>query len=92
MAETTHIVKRKGHKEAFDERKAYASVFWACASAHGSRAECEQIAEKVVKALNAHLKRKKEIESAEIFEFLGNELQKHHSGAAYMFRTHRDLS
>ncbi len=91
MTPTTHSVKRKGHKEPFDERKAYASVYWACAGAHLHKDECERIAAAAIQALNAFLKGKKEVNSTEIFEFLGKELQKHHPGAAYLFRSQRDI-
>jgi len=87
-----HIVKRKGHKEPFDERKAYASVYWACASAHAKKEECERLSSKVIKALLESIADQKEVNSSVIFEFMGNELEKHHKDAAYMFRTHRDLS
>lgn len=88
----THIVKRKGHKEKFDERKAYASVYWACRSSHLHAQECEQIAQKVVSALQKHIHEKKEVDSAQIFEFIGKELQKHNEHVAYMYKTHRDIS
>ncbi|MBS3062932.1 MAG: hypothetical protein J4203_03595 [Candidatus Diapherotrites archaeon] len=92
MTHTLHIVKRKGHKEPFDEKKAYGSVYWACASAHVHKGECERIAAKAVKALNDFIHDKKEVDSGDLFDFLGRELEKHHKDAAYMFRSHRDLS
>ena len=92
MTHTLHIVKRKGHKEPFDDRKAYGSVYWACASAHVGKGDCERIASKVVKALDNFIDNKKEVDSSDLFTFLGNELEKHHKDAAYMFRSHRDIS
>lgn len=88
----THLVKRRGHKEKFDEKKSYASVFWACKSSHLEAAKCELISGKVTKSLKEHLKNKKEIDSNEIFEFICLELEKHHKDSAYMYKTHRDIS
>lgn len=92
MTHALHIVKRKGHKEPFDDRKAYGSVYRACASAHVGKGECERIAAKVVKALDDFVGDKKEVNSRDLFKFLGKELEKHHKDAAYMFRSHRDIS
>ncbi len=94
VKQTMHIVKRKGHKEPFDERKAYASVYWACASAHVHKDECERIAAKVVKALNEFVdaQKQEQISSTALFDFLGDELEKHHKDAAYLFRSQRDLT
>ena len=90
--EELHIVKRKGHKEKFDEKKAYASVYWACKSSHMDAPKCELISEKTVEALKKHIKEKKEIDSSKIFEFLSKEMEKHDKNAAYMYKTHRDIS
>ena len=39
----TYIIKRKGHKERFDERKVFASVYAACMSGHMDRKKCEEV-------------------------------------------------
>lgn len=86
------VVKRKGHSEDFDEKKVYASIYWACKSSHLEAPHCELIAEKVTERLKQKLSIKREIDSNEIFEFVSNELEKHHKDAAYMYKTHRDVS
>jgi len=88
----THIVKRKGHKEKFDEKKVYGSVYWACKTAHMGNDECESVAGKVLTSLKKEIKDKSEIDSNKIFEFVGNELEKHHKDSAFMYKTHRDIS
>lgn len=88
----THIVKRKGHKEKFDEKKVYGSVFWACKTAHMETEECELVAGKVLTSLKKELKNKPEIDSTKIFEFVGKELEKHNKDSAFMYTTHRDIS
>jgi len=47
----THIVKRKGHKQEFDERKLYASVYAACLSAHVDKEEVEATANLVCREI-----------------------------------------
>lgn len=52
------IVKRKGHQEHFDERKAYASIYFASRSAHLGEKEAETLANKVVSELKTYLDKK----------------------------------
>ena len=86
------IVKRAGHTEEFDEKKAYGLVYWAARSSHLSEKEAESIAEKVTKALKKWVDKKKEIDSDKIFEFLCSELRKHNGDVAFMYETHRDIA
>lgn len=87
-----HLVKRKGHTEKFDQKKAYASVYWACRSSHLSEQEAELLAEKIMKSLSQWLEEKQNISSNQIFQFIGHELSKLNSDAGYMYKTRRDLS
>ena len=88
----THLVKRKGHTEQFDEKKAYASVYWAARSAHVLEQPAEKLAEQVCKALLHWLGTKETVSSEELFQFIGHELVKLNPDAGYMYKTHRDLS
>lgn len=87
-----HIVKRKGHKEIFDERKVYASVFAACLSAHLNKEEAEVNANMVTKAVKEWLDEKEDITSDQIFKKAGEELEHLNKDASFMYRTHRDIS
>lgn len=87
-----HIVKRKGHKEKFDERKIYASCYQACLSCHTPHEKAEMICEKVTKELSAWVKTKKDVNAHMIFMELARRLKKHSKNAAFMYETHRDLS
>ncbi|MEM4255148.1 MAG: ATP cone domain-containing protein [Candidatus Norongarragalinales archaeon] len=87
-----YIVKRRGHKEEFDEKKLYASVYYACKSVEIERKKCVGIAEKLLRKIKAKLKKKKIIDSHEIFRSVGRELEKQDEHAALMYKTHRDLS
>lgn len=87
-----HIVKRKGHKEEFDERKVYASSYSACLSIHLKEEESEKIAAKVTQKVKDFLKNKDEVTSGEIFDLVKDALKKYNEHAAFMYETHRDIS
>ncbi|MBI5225181.1 hypothetical protein HY989_04895 [Candidatus Micrarchaeota archaeon] len=87
-----HIVKRKGHLELYDEKKAYASIYWASKSAHLNELEAEFIAETVMKELNAFIATKKMINSAQILKFVAEKMTKINSDAAYMYEKHMDIN
>ena len=86
------VVKRRGHREKFDEKKVYASCYFACRAIEMSEIASEKIANKVIKEMKKKLKGKKEIDSQEIFEIVGNELEKIDEDAAFMYKTHKDIS
>lgn len=89
---TEIVVKRKGHKEVYDDRKVYASVYAACLAAQ----EPEEVAEKCASTVASHLTRwvggRKKLTSNDIFRQVIIELSKHSYKSAFMYETHRDLS
>ncbi len=86
------IVKRRGHKQEFDEKKIYGSVYAACMGCSLSEKECEKVSESVTKDVKTLLKGKKEINSTEIFGFIIQKLAKLNEAVAFMYETHRDIS
>jgi transcriptional regulator NrdR family protein len=86
------IVKRAGKPEVFDERKIYASAYAACMSAHLAEQKCEAIAEKVSSHVKTKLKGKKGIASSHLSIWINDSLKKHNKDAAFLYRTHLDLS
>lgn len=88
----TTIVKRRGQKQEFDERKLYASVYSACLSAHVSHEEAESIANLVCREIKKWLTNKVEVTSDEIFQQAGKELEHLNKAASFMYLTHRDVS
>lgn len=82
------IVKRKGHKEMFDEKKVYGSVYAACASAHCDEMQCEKIAEEVTGKIRKLVKNKKEISSTELRKKIENELKKKGEELAFFYEQH----
>ena len=87
-----HIVKRHGSKEEYDEKKVYASSYAAAMNVHLGEKDSEVLAEKVTKDLNSWVEGKTEVESKEIFQEVFNALGKHNKDAAFMYRTHLDVS
>jgi len=87
-----HVVKRKGHKEKFDERKVYASCYEACLSAHLEKKHAENICEQVSRNVKKWMKTKKEVSSSEISRKVTSFIKKHSKDAAFMYETHRDVS
>jgi len=87
-----HIVKRKGHKEYFDERKVYASCFAACLNVHMDKHKAEKCADIATKDINKWINKKKVVGSDQIFKEIVKVLKKYDKNAAFMYETHRDLS
>ena len=87
-----HIIKRKGHRQEFDERKVYASVYAACLSSHLSKEEAEDIANQVAKELGKWIENKEGVTSDEIFKAAAEELMALNKDASFMYTTHRDVS
>jgi transcriptional regulator NrdR family protein len=87
-----HIVKRKGHKEKFDERKIYASVFAACMVLRMKDEEAELIAHMVSDEVEKELKDVKEMDAHKIHKLVTQSLKKYNSDVAYIYDTHRDIS
>lgn len=88
----SHIIKRRGHKQEFDERKVYASVYAACLSAHVVKEEAETVSNLVVREIKKWMEGKDEITSNQIFKQTSKELMALNKDAAFMYTTHRDVS
>ncbi len=88
----THIVKRKGHRQEFDERKIYASVYAACTNVSLEKESAEKIASKVANTIKSWVKDKKEVSSSDIFDKAGATLEEINPDVAFMYKTHRDIS
>jgi len=92
MKKKMQIVKRRGHSEIYDERKAYSSCFFACRNAHLGEQESEIICARVSAKATKWIRERKVVSSNEIFRFLAAELKKHNEDAAFLYETHRDIS
>ena len=88
----THIVKRKGHTEKFDERKLYASVYASCVALRMSDEEAESISHMVTDDVKKAIAKKNEVTAHVIHIEAGDSLRKYHPDAAYLYSTHKDLS
>jgi transcriptional regulator NrdR family protein len=86
-----HIVKRKGHKEEFDTKKLYASIFSACMSLRIYETEAELLAQTVLNEVIASLVNKESIDSKELSKLVAQSLEKYNPDVSYMYSTHKDL-
>lgn len=88
----THIVKRKGHKESFDERKVYASVYSACLAVRIQDEEAELMANLVSREVKKWFEERGEVSSKDISEQVEKELKHLNKTVAFMYSTHKDVS
>ena len=86
------VVKRKGQKEKFDEKKLYASVYAACTVANMREKGCESVANFVLKKVKGELKRKKVVNSKTIANRVATHLKKKSKEASFIYETHMDIS
>lgn len=87
-----HIVKRKGHKEEFNEDKLKTSILSACLSVHVNQQEAEHMVGLVTREVKKWIDDKEEVSSQQIFEQVSDELRHLSKEAAFMYSTHRDVS
>lgn len=92
MSVKVTIVKRRGHQEKFDERKVYASVYAACLATHRDERKSEKHAREISAGVKDWLKNKETITSDEIFEKVIELFEKYDKLAAFLYKTHRDIS
>lgn len=82
------VVKRRGRKEYFDERKVYASVYSACMSRYLNEIKCEKLADTVTKSVKSWLKTKKTISSKSIRKKVELELRKRDKDVVFHYDQH----
>ena len=85
----SHVVKRHGRAELYDEKKVYAAVYAAAINCHYDEHEAESLALKVMKSVNAWVGTRLSATSDEIREevlhFIPDEQ------VALMYKHHLDL-
>ncbi len=90
------VIKRAGHKEAYDERKVYGSVYAACLSVNESEKKCEAVAGAIAKKISAWVgagaKKGICVDTRQIAKKVAAEIKKRDKDAAFMYETHRDIS
>lgn len=99
MAQTTkktphssHIVKRQGHTEPFDDRKLYASLYASCLALNETDVTAEIIADRVTKEIDDWMKKKHEVTSHEIRVHAAHHLKVYHPDAAWIYLHHRNIN
>lgn len=88
-----YIIKRKGYKEGYDEKKVYASCYGAAINCNYSERRAEKLALTVTKAMNkwvsARFSKKKQISSEDIRDQILYHLEDNE--VAFMYKHHLDL-
>ena len=87
-----HIIKRKGHAQAFDERKLYASCFAACLSTHLKKEDAEKLSEDITNDIKAWIALIPESTSDQVFQKTVEFLKNKNPDVSFMYETHRDVS
>lgn len=85
----THIVKRKGHTEMYDEKKVYASVYAAALNCHYDDQKAEKIAQEVTKKVDAWAAKEEMMTSIEIKFHIIKSLKDEH--VSLMYKHHEDI-
>lgn len=85
-----YIIKRKGKKEHYDERKVYASCYAAALNCEYGEKEAEKLANEIAKKVTAWIKKKKVVNSSEIREKVISLIKE--KDVALMYKSHLDIS
>ena len=85
------IVKRQGHRERFDERKLYASIYSAALVSGYGEKKSEKLANDVAKLIKRKVM-KKEATSDFIKKHVVAILKKKNKDIAFLYDTHLDIS
>lgn len=86
-----NIVKRGNHKEEYDSKKVYASVYAAVLNAHMSEGEAEEIAKDVLENVNRLVKTKHLIDSKEIKKEVIRSLNEINKEVSTLYEHHHNL-
>jgi len=86
------VVKRAGHEEIFDERKVYASCYYAARASHLKSGDAEKLCEGVSKDIKKWIKTSACVTAHQIHVQVAKSLRKYNKDVAFMYNTHRDIS
>ncbi len=87
-----HIIKRRGHKQEFDEKKLYASVYAACLSLRMTEEQAELISNIVTHEVQQMFITQEEVSSRQLLKASSEVLHRLNPEAAFMYESHRDVS
>lgn len=82
------IVKRAGHKERFDERKLYASIYAACMSMQHSEKSSEKIASEITRKVKKLIFKKENINSNHIRKIVISSLKQISKEISFAYEHH----
>ncbi len=86
------IVKRKGHKEKFDVRKLYASIYAACISVRCSDEQAENLASITSHEVGQMFAEQETVQSSVLRKAAAEVLHRFHPEASFIYESHKDIS
>lgn len=88
------VCKRHGEKQAFDERKLYASIYYPAREAEYSEEEAEELAEQVVEQIKEWMDDHEDnvFTSEEVRQEARDRLESIDPDVAFLYETHLDIS
>lgn len=88
------VVSRDGGKEAFDEKKLYASVFYPAREAEYGREEAEEMANDLTEDVRDWIEAHEDnvVTSRELREKVVELLEERDDGVAFLYDTHMDIN
>lgn len=92
MSKKKLLVKRRGHMEAFDEKKVYASVYAAGLNAHLREQEAEQLAKETLDQVRQNVDKQAVISSIDIRQLIVRALGGEESDVAFLYLNHLDIN
>ena len=85
-----HVIKRAGHKEMFDSKKLYASIYSSCLAAHQTTTNAENSAEHTTQEVSKWLSSRQTTVTSNDLRIKASEfLEKLNPDAAYSYAHHR---
>ena len=86
------VVKRAGYEELYDERKVYATCYYAAKATHLKTKNAEDLCSKVVKDVSNWIIKCTCVTSHQIHAQIVKSMRKYNRDVAFMYDTHRDIS
>ncbi len=85
----THVIKRSGKSEHYEEQKVFASIYASCLAVHAPKSTAESIARQVTKNVNDWMAKKTEVTTHDIRKEVGKYLSNLEPHAGYFYLHHR---
>ncbi len=86
------IIKRQGHKEHYDERKVYKSVYAACFVVSNDKDYCTDLSLRIAAKVTKWIHRNHEVTNEQVTMFVAKLLKQEDPDIAFLYEHHMDIS